>query len=415
MLHRTRLPAPVMAVLATGTLDSLGASVVGLAVIWLLTGLTHSAADLGLFFMVIELPYLLLLVPAGIWADRTNRRRLALVVLALRILATLAMAWLAHLHHLAWYLIAPAVVAQESLSAVLQPSVSAWIFGMTPQEDFAALNGWRQAASHLASLLGPSLGGILIAVAGVPGTIVAGALAGVANWLGIGLNRRPERPREQSPGASEAGRGVLAGWRFLRQHPGMLGMILFFSATNGLNNVEAVLVPLLARLVLHLPAWQFGLLFTAFGVGGIAGSWVGVRLDAHGVRRLPWAFAAMAVFGLAIVAMGFARSALWLGLAYLVLGLSFALTEVLTSTLWQRMVPDDMRGRVMSTMGTLARTANPIGFLLAGWLGVVVGIRGGLWVGGGAIIGLTLLISVSRQVRTLERSLAPAMGERAGS
>ncbi len=413
MPRRSRLPVPVLAVVAASTMDSLGASVVSLAVIWLLTGLTHSAGAIGLFFMIVELPYLLLLVPAGIWADRTNRRRLAQLVLALRILATLAIAWLAHLHQVAWYAITLAVVAQESMSAVLQPAFGAWLFGMTSPEDFAVLSGWQQAGSHLANLLGPTFGGILVAVAGIPGTIAAGAVAGVAKWLGIAMNRRPERPRTNVPDSSDS--GFLAGWRFLRQNPGMLGMVLFFSATNGLNDVEAVLVPLLARLVLHLAAWQFGLLATAFGVGGMAGSWYGVRLDARGVRHLRRAFAAMVVFGLAIIAMGFALTAWWLGLSYFVLGLSFAAAEVVTNALWQRAVPDEVRGRVMSTMSTLARTANPIGYVLAGWLGAVVGIRAGLWFGGGAIVLLTVIMMLSRRVRVFELSLAPAALAGAGS
>jgi predicted MFS family arabinose efflux permease len=61
----------------------------------------------------------------------------------------------------------------------------------------------------------------------------------------------------------------------------------------------------------------------------------------------------MVVFGLAIAALGFAENAWWLGIAYTVMGMTFGFSEVVTSTLWQRMVPDDLRGRVMSTMSTL--------------------------------------------------------------
>ncbi len=404
MTRRGKLPWAVVVTVATSTLDSLGGSVVSLAMIWLLTGITRSAGQLGLFFMIVELPYLLLLVPAGVWADRANRRRLALFMLALRIVATLVLAWLAHLHHVAWYLIAAAVVAQESMTAVLQPAYSAWLFGLTPAEDFAALNGWQQAGTHVATLLGPTLGGVLVGLAGIPGAIAAGAASGLVRWLGIGLNRRPERRTAAAEQTRSQTHGFLVGWQFLRRNPAVLGMVLFFAATNGLNDVEAVLVPLLARLVLHLAAWQFGLLSTAFGAGGLLGAWAGVRVDGRSRSRLPWAFGAMAVFGLGIILMGLAMDGWWLGLCYFVLGITFALTEVVTGTLWQRLVPDEVRGRVMSTMGTLARTANPLGYVAAGWLGAVLGIRQGLWVGGGAIFVVTLAMMLSRGVRTLEGS-----------
>ncbi|EQD77140.1 permease of the major facilitator superfamily, partial [mine drainage metagenome] len=130
----------------------------------------------------------------------------------------------------------------------------------------------------------------------------------------------------------------------------MLYMILFFAATNALNDVEAVLVPVLARIVLHLPAWAFGALSTAFGVGALAGAWLGMRVDHQGRHRLAWVLGPMAIFGFTIVGMGFSRDGAWLAAAYAVLGLSFAVSEVVTSSLWQRMVPDEVPGTVMSTM-----------------------------------------------------------------
>lgn len=405
MSHLPRLPLSVMTVLGTGALTSVGGSIVSLGVIWLLTGLSHSALDLGLYFMVIELPYLALLVPAGVWADRANRRLLSLSVLAVRVLATLGIAYLARLHHVGWFTIALAVVAQEAASAVLQPAYNAWLFGIVPPEQFGALSGWQQAANNASNLLGPTLGGILVSILGIPGAIGAGAVAAVPQWFGIALAGRSERRRPPEAAEAGAGPGFASGWQFLREHSGILATVLFFSATNGLNNVEAVLVPLLARTVLHLPAWQFGLLSTAFGVGGLTGAWLGVRLDAARPGRLGWAFAAMVVFALAIVAMGSAADGAELGLAYLALGISFTVAEVVTGALWQRMVPDDLRGRVFSTLGTLARSANPLGFLLAGWLGAFLGVREGLWVGGGAILLLTIAVSSLGSVRALTASL----------
>jgi MFS family permease len=96
--------------------------------------------------------------------------------------------------------------------------------------------------------------------------------------------------------------------------------------------------------------------------------------------------AAMALFGLAIVGMGMAPSIWWFGEAYVTAGVGFATAEVRSSTLWQRLIPDALRGRVLSALSTMARTANPLGFILAGVLGSVLGIRRGLLAGGGAIL-----------------------------
>lgn len=393
-----RRPGYVLPLLLTQALANVGNQAFAVAIVWFLTGVTHSAAALGLYYAVIELPYLLLLIPAGLWADRGQRKVLAGSVLLLRTLVTGVIVEMARMHGIGWVPIVGLVILQESAGAVMQPPFGAWLMGIVSPEDFGTVTSWREMGAHLASLVGPALGGLFIGIVGIDHTLAVAFVTGLVALLGIVGTRRPEREREGPPSRPRFG----DGWHFLVQHPGMLRMVLYFAVTNGLNDVEAVLVPVLARFVLHLSAWQFGLLSTAFGLGALGGSWWALRADQRGGRNpIPSVLLAMGGFGASITVMGVAPNGWMLMAAYVTAGISFAWSEVVTSTLWQRMVPDAKRGRVMSTMSTLARSANPLGYLAAGWLGAVLGPSQGLLVGGLAILVLTLAMGWSQTVRSL--------------
>lgn len=398
--EKTAGPRSVLPLLVTQTVAGLGNQVFALAVVWLLMGLTHTAGTLGVYYAVVELPYLLFLIPAGLWADSGRRKVIAGVVLFLRTVVTGVIVVVARMHGVGWIPIVGLVVLQESAGAVMQPSLGAWLMGIVAPEDFGTVTSWRQMGAHVASLLGPGVGGLLIGVIGLDNTLAVALVTGLIGLGGLLATRRPERERAAPPSRPRFG----DGWHFLVQHPGMLRMVLYFAATNGLNDVEAVLVPVLSRFVLHLSSWQFGALSTAFGLGALAGSWWALRADRSYKRRanpISGVLWAMGGFGAAIGVMGLAPNGWVLAGAYVAAGVSFAWSEVVTSTLWQRTVPDAERGRVMSTLSTLARSANPLGYLAAGWLGAVWGPRQGLLVGSVAIVALTMAMGWSPAVRAL--------------
>src|SRR5262249_16305169 len=158
---------------------------------------------------------------------------------------------------------------------------------------------------------------------------------------------------------------IFAGLRFLRGEPGVFTLILFFSLMNGLNDVEAVLVPRLARLELGLSATEFGLLATAMGVGALMGALFAGLFAQRVRRRAQLICLSIMVFGLAIVLMGLAQEARTLYLAFALFGVSFILPEVVFSSFLQRLVPAEMRGRVFGFTSLIAMAMNPLGLLLA--------------------------------------------------
>lgn len=400
-----------------------------IALIWLLIGLTGSSVVLGSVLTAMYIPTLLLLLFGGVLADRVSQRGTALVSDGLRALVIAAFAAVVSLGLVSLPMIFALVVFYGLVGAFFNPALSALVPSLVRPEQYDAANVLRQITLQTATLLGPALGGYLIARWSVGSALAFDAATFAVSFLALSLMRR--RSRRAGPQISEgeaaatapaAGKGkrglrwreLLGGVRFLGREPGVLVLVLFFSLTNGLNNVEAVLVPRLARYELGLSAEAFGLLASAMGVGTLLGALV-IGLVAQRIhRRAQLICLSMTVFGAAIVAMGLADRALVLDGAYFALGVSFIIPEVVFGTLLQRIIPLDSRGRVFSVLGLISMSMNPLGFLLAGYLGDNLGPRIGLLLGGGVIAALSLLALAVPAVRRLNSRLdvaSPSQGD----
>lgn len=403
---------PFVCIWAGQTISRAGDRCFDVALLWLLVGLTGSTILIGTVLMASYIPTVILLVIGGVWADRVSPRGIILVSDLLRAVVTALFALLVTLRALTVADVFAFAVAYGLVSAFVNPALSALRPSLVPPDEYPAAASLNQMGAQMATLLGPALGGYLISLWSVPGALAFDAATFIASVVAVALmGRRPgvDRPPVASGTQGKVRRlergELLGGVRFLRGEPGMAVTMAFFALTNGLNNAEVVLVPVLARSVLHFSSAAFGLLTTFFGLGALGGALAMATLGQRIRRRAAAICGGMLVFGLAIAAMGAVTGAVLLDAAYLVAGTAFIIGEVTSATLWQRIIPPEMRGRVFSVMGTVSMGLNPLGFLFAGWLGQVVGVRAGLWIGGGAIGLLSILAFLVPAVRGLDTRL----------
>jgi predicted MFS family arabinose efflux permease len=171
-----------------------------------------------------------------------------------------------------------------------------------------------------------------------------------------------------------------------------------------------VLVPFVVQRELRLPATVYGVMGACLGLGTIDGALVIVALESRLRRRIFVVYVALLLFGGAIAAMGVTHvlAAFYVAyVAYVAMGIGFIVPEIILTTLLQRIIPPDMRGRVFGTISAVAMAANPLGLLLAGALGQSVGPGGGLLIGGAAIIALAVLMFLFPAVRRLDHRADP--------
>ncbi|HEY7976323.1 MAG TPA: MFS transporter [Ktedonobacterales bacterium] len=396
------------------SVSQMGDQVFMIALVWLLVGLTGSSLLMGAVLSASYIPTLLLLLFGGAIADRYSRRGIALLSDGLRALVTAAFAALVTLN----LITVPEVFVFSAfyglVGAFFNPALVALYPSLVTPKQYDAATSLRQITTQAAALAGPALGGLLIAQWSVGAALIFDAASFVVSFIALALMRRrsaagaaPQTAEQANP-AEQPGRvsrwgEMFAGLRFLRGEPAIFMLILFFSLTNGLNDVEAVLVPRLVRLDLHLSATAFGLMAACMGIGGLLGAFMAGMTSARLRWRAQIIVGSMLLFGGAIILMGLAQNALTLDLAYAALGVTFAVPEVLSGALLQRVIPLQMMGRVVSFISLIAMAMNPAGLFLAGWLGDTLGVRAGLWIGGGAIAGLAALMLFTPAVRTLNQ------------
>lgn len=359
------------------------------ALSWLVLQLTDSPLRLGLIGTLQFSPILLFSIVTGAIADRLPKRRL--LVATTLTLATLALglaSLVASGHVRYWHVGVVAVLAglAQTVDGPARQSLIAELVGKADLVNAVALNS---AAFNAARIVGPAVGGLVIARFGVvPAFVVnAAGLLVVAAAL-VMLPARAAAPRRGTTMAQEIGEGV----RYATRTPVIrliLGMLFCVSIT--VFNFT-VYVPLLARNVLGLGAEGFGFLMAALGVGAVSGALaIGFRRAGPPPLSTMLGAAALALTGL--LALSAARH-LWVAAALLFATGFFGLVLVAScNTRLQLAAPDELRGRMMSLYTLVWGGVFPIGAFVVGAISEAWGVSSAFFVQGTA--GLTALAGLS--------------------
>ncbi|MDT0380775.1 MFS transporter [Streptomyces sp. DSM 42041] len=337
---------------------------------------TGSPTAFTTLVMAGSLPGLLMLPFAGVLVDRWDRRRVMLVsdlgtaVLPLAVLALLSAGALE-----LWHLY-PLVAAASACKAFQWPAFSSLVSQVVGKDDLSKANARVGLAEAGGLVLGDLLAGALYGVVGLEGLLLVDlatfGLAGTATLASFRLlpPLPPARTGGDRRGPRALGEEMAEGLRFIRQRPGLLGLLVFFAANNLLMEMSLVLV---APLILgaHAPS-ALGVVNAVGAVGMIVVSALlsVVRLPRGLVRTV---FAVTLLHGCLLLLMG-AHPALWmLGLGLFGILGGYAVTNAVTPTLWQRKTPTEIQGRVFAVRRMIAWSAEPVAYGLAGPLALHVG------------------------------------------
>jgi MFS family permease len=309
--------------------------------VFVLTGSTLAIAALTLFQLV---PILLFALGAGSLADAVDRRRLLLATQAGLAICSLALAILTIAGPPpVWALFVVAFFA-AGLSAVDQPTRSSAIPRLVPNERLPSAIALNQLNFQMASIVGPAVGGIIIALVGIGAAYVVDLLTFTASFIAL-LSIRPLPPlgAVTRPGLD----AVREGLRFVRRRRAILGSFVI-DLNAMIFGMPMSLFPVLALDVFKTGALGFGLMEAAPAVGAFVGAlFSGWVRHVHGVGRA--VLAAVAAWGLAITAFGLVTVAFPLALLFLAIaGAADMFSAIFRSTIVQLDTPDNVRGRVMS-------------------------------------------------------------------
>ena len=377
---------------AGDSVSLVGDGVFTVAIAWQVYALSNAPTALAVVGLARVVPMVGFVLFSGALADRLDRRRLLLAGAALpgaavAVLAALTLAGAVELWHV-W-----AISAVVGLGrAISGPASSAIVPELVPASLLVQANSLTQLMRPLAmTLVGPALGGILIAAVG-PGS----AFAFDAASFGVGvvaLLAITPRPAARENVETSLLADLREGFAFVRRHTWIWGTLVVATVwVLVIVGPFEVLVPFVLKNELGAGPHEFGLVYAAGGVGAIA---AGLGMGQLGLPRrnvtvmlLAWGTGCGAVIGI-----GVAASSWQAGLAMGVSESLFTVGEIIWVTLLQSLVPGELLGRVRSIDWLLSVGLLPVGYALTGPVADLVGARETL-VGAGALSTVLVLCTL---------------------
>lgn len=350
---------------------------------WHIYELTKDPLSLGLMGLAEVVPYFCSALFAGHAVDQASKKRIAVFGCSLHVLIAVLMVPVAlgYLDSLGmgvqWLLYAGIGLAGLA-RAFIRPTYQVLFAQVLRREDFAQGSAIGAVIYQGAQVIGPVVGGLLIAWPGLVFAYIASGVFALFAIIAVGLLRYTSEPTQPSELSMWA--GIVQGLRFVFSKQIMLAAMALDMFAVLFGGAVAMLPAFIDEILQGSPE-TLGLLRAAPAIGSVlAGVWLARHpIQRHGGRYL---LGAVAGFGFAVIGFGWSTS-FWLAAAFLFFtGVFDAISVVLRSTILQLMTPDQMRGRISAINGIFIGSSNEIGALESGLAASALGLSASIVFGG---------------------------------
>ncbi len=360
---------------------------------WLVLKLTGSPAALGMVTALQFLPITLLTLFGGVFADRWPKRRTLVItqvgsgvqalILGALVFSDTVQLW--HVYGLALFL-----GLFNAFDGPVRQSFAAELVGKEHLVNAVALN---TSVFNVARIAGPSIGGLTIARFGLAPSFFMNAASYVIVVGGLLLMRDSEMRRDagRKRATGNIFRQIGAGLSYAGRTPSVLFIFIMlgFIGTFGFN--FTVMIPLVAEFVLKVGAEKFGLLTSAMGVGSLVAA---LSLAMLGKANLRVLVGAAVVFATMLGCIALSGSYILTAGLLAVFGAASVFFSTTANTTVQLLVPDELRGRVMSIFFLLMAGSTPIGGFFTGQFAEHFGVRQSILLEA-ALCGLGVAVALS--------------------
>lgn len=354
---------------------------------WLVYRLTGSQVSLGVITFAGFLPVLVLSLFMGVLVDRLPRRPILLGTQLWFLLLAAALAGLTFAGVVQyWHIVLLALLFGVG-NALDMPARQAFHLDLVSRPDLMNAIALNSSVFNGARILGPFLGGLVVARLGEAPAFGLNAISYLAVLGGLLMIHLPRAERSGPPGGGW--QDFKDGLRYLASDRPVLGMVTMIALFSVFGFPYLILLPAYARTVLGLGAEGFGILMAATGVGALISA---VSLALTGDRRHKGRLllTSRALLSVALLGLGFASGLPLAVVALAAAGYAFIAQLAVTNTLIQLIVPDHLRGRVMSTYTWALGGFWPLGALLIGFAGDRLGTSPAILLSAAASLLLTV-------------------------
>lgn len=295
-----------------------------------------------------------------------------------------------------------------AVNAVDIPTRQAFLVQMVGRDDLMNAIALNSSMFNAARVVGPSIAGLLVAWKGEGWCFLINAVSYIAVIAGLIAMKIERTVREVHVGSPLE--HIAEGFRYARDTAPIRAILLLIALVSLVAAPYAVLMPIFAARILHGNARTLGVLMGATGVGAVTGAlMLAARSGVRGLGR--WVAVACGGFGVSLILFAFSH---WYAASVILLvpvGFFVMVQMASSNTLIQSMVPERLRGRIMSIYSMMFMGMMPLGALLAGWLAGRISAPWTVALGGmGAIIGAVVFGRNLPKIRVEARQLILAQG-----
>jgi MFS family permease len=391
------------------SISLIGTWIQRIAIPWLVYHLTGSAFLLGVVAFAGQIPTFFIAPFAGVITDRWNRYYILIgtqtaAMIQATILTILYFTGIIQV----WHIVLLAIFL-GCINAFDVPSRQAFVIQMVDdKEDLGNAIALNSSMVNSARLLGPSIAGILIALAGEGICFLFNGISYffvIISLLMMRITpRKINRPKKHVISELKEGFSYAFGFAPIKY------IILLLALVSLMGMPYSILMPVFAKVILHGDSHTFGFLMGATGLGALSGAlYLASRKGILGLGRIiPFA---AATFGTGLIAFSFSRFFLLSLVLMVITGMGMMLQLASSNTLLQTIVDDDKRGRIMSFYTMAFTGAMPFGSFIAGSLANTIGAPHTILIGGSAcIIGAIIFTLKLPELRKIIRPLYIKLG-----
>jgi MFS family permease len=379
-------------------LSNVGTWMQGVALSWLVYRLTGSAAALGLISFASNIPLLLLTFVGGIAADRFDKRKILYITqtlamvqaIVLTVLVATGLATIPILIGMALFLgvvTAFDVPARQSLVPLL----------VTDQNDMSNAIGLSSATFHVSRMIGPAIGGLLIAGFGETICFALNAVSFIAALIGLA---RISFAKSDNKAINDESKSLKPKETILQtiKRPGVFTLLFLAAFVSTFGMQYSVLMPVIVDKLLHGHSTQYGLLSAAAGLGALIGALaVAATGSKPGLRQRVGLATVVLAFALAVLALS--QWTILSVMAIIACGTCLSTHWTGGNTLMQKCVDPVARGRLMGVYTMFTLGLAPLTALISGWTAEHLGISVALLISAaGMLVGSLLYTAKVRKM-----------------
>jgi MFS family permease len=379
--------------------------------------------EFGLLGAIDFLPFILLSLPAGVWVDRLRRRPILIAGDIVRGVALLSIPIAFALDGLTIWQLYIVGFINGCATVFFDVAYQSYLPSLVEREQIVDGNSKLESTRSAAQIVGPGISGFLIGAIGAPFATLLDSLSFGVSAFFIGLIRRrepkPERQVDEHGRETSMRTEIAAGLRYVGRHPFLRSIAATTGSSNFFSNIQfAVLILFLTRQLAFTPQ-LIGLAFSIGSVGFLLGALTAGRVAGRfGVG--PTIVGSAFVGGAAGLMIAIAPTNLaipFIALSVFLGSLGSAVYNINQVSLRQAITPLSMQGRMNATMRFIVWGTIPIGAIVGGFLGGLIGLHETIWVAaiGGLFVFLPVLLSPVRSIRTMPEPLVEGAASTPGA